>query len=163
MREILFRGKRKDNGEWATATSIFKAECAGELSFYINSLSDATVYFNSDGNITRTETELDCEWLEVIQETVGQFTGLTDKNGKKIFEGDIVRYVNPDEDAITGSVVYGEHGYVGTHEIGFYVEWKIPEFAIYLRNDLGFWTKFRETEVIGNIHDNPELLEEGDS
>ena len=138
MREILFRGKRKDNGDWATATSIFKAECVGELRFYINSLSDATVYLNSDGNITRTETELDCEWLEVIQETVGQFTGLTDKNGKKIFEGDIVAL----RTSRTHEVKYADGG--------FYMEGT----AIPMRHADKF-------EVIGNIHDNPELLEGG--
>jgi len=149
MREILFRGKRKDNGEWASATSIFKAECAGDLRFYINSLSDATVYFNSDGNITRTETELDCEWLEVIQETVGQFTGLTDKNGKKIFEGDILKRTNGNK-------------YL------WYVDFKLSAFCANQSNcnyacELGELLEMIELEVIGNIHDNPELLEEGDS
>jgi uncharacterized phage protein (TIGR01671 family) len=148
MREILFRGKRKDNGEWATATSIFEAECFGELRFYINSLSNATVYFNSDGNITRTEAELDCEWLEVIQETVGQFTGLTDKNGKKIFEGDFIR-------------VHGENGWYSDYAC----RWDEGnlEFGIANKTEsigLGYFAP-HELVIIGNIHDNPELLKGG--
>ena len=143
MREILFRGKRKDNGKWVEGAFL-------HLNVGRDFICDGTVWI---GTLQPVKYEVD-------PETVGQFTGLTDKNGKKIFEGDIVRYVNPDEDVITGRVSYGEHSYSGTHEVGFYVEWQKPEWAMYLRDDLGFWTNFREIEVIGNIHDNPELLED---
>jgi uncharacterized phage protein (TIGR01671 family) len=136
MREILFRGKRKDNGDWATATSILKAECFGEFRFYINSLSGVTAYFNSDRNITRTKTKLDCEWLEVIQETVGQFTGLTDMKGTKIFEGDILKW-----DAIEWGSEHLE-----------LVKWDYSLFSI-RKDDWNEWC-----EVVGNIYDNPELL-----
>lgn len=151
MREILFRGKatNREPGR-AYRTKYKNGDWVYGLLTDVDNYAGFSEMTNTNG----------VSGIDVDKNTVGQFTGLFDKDGKKIFEGDIVRYVNPDEDAITGSVVYGEHTYVGTHEIGFYVAWKIPEFAMYLRNDLGFWTKCREIEVIGNIHDNPELLEE---
>ena len=131
MREILFRGKSIYTCKWGESVCPLGMMHSGHL----------------------------CD--DFIPETVGQFTGLTDKNGKKIFEGDIVRYVNPDGDAISGTVSYGEHAYSGTHDIGFYVEWQRPGWAMHLRDDLGFWTNFRKIEVIGNIHDNPERLNGG--
>ena len=146
MREILFRGKRIDNGEWVEGFLL--KECN-----YATCSWNLAIEYKTDrfGKFAYGVAE-------VVAETVGQFTGLTDKNGKKIFEGDIVQYSNPDEDIIHGTVAYGNHSCCGTHEVGFFVEWQKPEFAMCLREDIGFWTNFREIEVIGNIHDNPELL-----
>lgn len=137
MREILFRGKRTDNGEWAYGTygsyisqygttMIYLDHCEGEYGFY--------AYY-------------------VDPETVGQFIGLTDKNGKKIFEGDIVCRTGaenrPDEYAV---VRYGEfncsccNGVYGWFFEGIkydFADIRCPEWHI----------------IIGNIHDNPELVE----
>jgi uncharacterized phage protein (TIGR01671 family) len=146
MREILFRGKRIGNGEWVEGFLLKEcnyATCSWNLA--IEHKTDRFGKFSYDV-------------AEVVAETIGQFTGLTDKNGKKIFDGDIVQYSDPDEDIIHGTVAYGNHSCCGTHEVGFFVEWQKPELAMYLREDIGFWTNFREIEVIGNIHDNPELL-----
>ena len=85
-------------------------------------------------------------WFEVDKETVGQYTGLKDKNGKEIYEGDIIKYSHKAVGEIKREVryKYGMYGIEGRHE-----GTQIP-FA----NILG-----SEREVVGNIYENPELLE----
>lgn len=116
-REILFRGKRVDNQEWLESGSINQT--------YYN-----VVYLANNTH-----------WEEIIPETVGQYTGLTDKNGKKIFEGDVVRCIG------------GEY-FQGYHEINKTIVIKdvTDVNCIYL-------AEVESVEVIGNIHDDPELLE----
>ena len=91
--------------------------------------------------------------LEVIPETVGQYTGLTDKNGMKIFEGDIVRHHNdlPDSEIIEMGVVFWDEKYCGWRRTsngafhhGVVDTYRISPECVY--------------EIIGNIHDNPELI-----
>ena len=125
MREILFRGKRVDNGEWVEGLP-YKAKYGG-ISAIVNN---------------------DEERFLVIPETVGQFTGLTDNNGKKIFEGDIVEGADfTVEDGGYGVVSFDDGAFEvsGNNIIGTFHE--------------NYWGK--EFEVIGNIQDNPELLEGG--
>lgn len=117
MREILFRGKDIISGEWITG-------------------------FLVDGS--HIGSWLECE--PVNPATVGQFTGLTDTNGTKIFEGDIVEGADfTAEDGGYGvvSFVDGAFEVNGNNVTGTFHE--------------NYWG--REFEVIGNIHDNPELLE----
>lgn len=118
MREILFRGKRKDNGEWIVDNSVL---------FFTNSTK---IYGALNG------------WreAEVIPETVGQYTGLTDKNGKKIFEDDIVKIKGK-----TRYIFYGSSGFRHTN-YGEYADTLEKVFTVV------------DCEVIGNMHDNPELL-----
>ncbi len=126
MREILFRGKRVDNGEWA------------ESPYPYGTMSSGVVQH------------------DFISQTVGQYTGHTDKNEKKIFEGDIIKYETPDCSVIYGTINFGEYA---IYNIGFYISW--PNY-LYVRQDLGFWLKQREIVIIGNIYDNPELIEDMD-
>ena len=143
MREILFRGKRIDNGVLIVGQLLRYEDGRARI---CESHTDIFCYEN-DQSIIQTIAH------EVCPDTVGQFTGLTDKNGKKIFEGDIVLYKIPD-----GSYAYGIVKFRETNEVGFCVEWFNRHDSGWLRNDIGFWAKYREIEVIGNIHDNPELL-----
>ena len=144
MREILFRGKLINGGQWTFGNLI--------------------EHFNGNCAIS-TKTDIIGTFGRVIPETVGEYTGLTDKNGKRIFEGDIVK----DADS-----------YISVIKIGrclpseFY---EIFDFEIFNKNNLKICAVYAEhvfgeykgehfllpeknsTIVIGNIHDNPELLE----
>ncbi len=142
MREILFRGKRLDNGKWIE-------------NFLICPLFDKSrAYIGTLFAVDDHDTDL----AEVDPETVGQYTGLTDKNGKKIFEGDIVIT----EDGFIFSVEYGKcggvpnvenYGYIGFYLKAFSAATKVQ--AKYgLRDDIFY---FKDIKVIGNVYDNPEL------
>ena len=152
-REILFRGKRVDNGEWVEGsliTNVFYTEKDHESIPYILN-ADMAEYdcfedFNEYNGI-----------YEVDEETICQYTGLTDKNGKKIWEGDIIKYHFGE---IYAPVKFGEYqscfDSTSTSHVGFYVDWdKNHNF----RKDLVYWIKMIDAEVVGNIFDNPELLE----
>lgn len=135
MREILFRGKRIGNGEWVEGAFLNDRDGA----FYIcPAVSD--ISYRDGGNRRR----IGC-WYNVDPYTVGQYTGLKDKNGKRIFEGDIVKSIETKE---TGVVQF------------------FPEHSAFMvwcksSNEVGFLYECTSiAEVIGNIHDNPELLEE---
>ena len=132
MREILFRGKRIDNGEWVEGY-VCRYGWTGEENTYIVPDYASALYS-----------------IEVDPDTVGQYTGLKDKNGTKIFEGDII-YAVSNFDAANMVVVYDP-----------------AEFRLVLCEDyktykpgLGFKCLCYESfylQVVGNIYDNPELL-----
>lgn len=125
MREILFRGKRMDNGKWV------------EGAFCPKNCDDPFGPMVDRPSIIKLGEPCDGFWFDVDPATVGQYTGLTDKNGKKIFEGDIL--LDADEPCV---IVFED------------CSWK----EIY-KND--WWSFIYEddvVEVIGNIHDNPELI-----
>ena len=148
-REILFRGKRTDNGEWVKGWLI-KDE------YGICIASDDALY-HVDGN------EWNFEDVEVNPETVGQYTGLTDKNGVKIFEGDIIEAQTQDTKRLRNAEVrFGEFADINSDEdecyIGFYIVFDgIFTTAGQLKECSN------SIEVIGNIFDNPELLEENNT
>ena len=138
MREILFRGKEKLTGVWRY----------GSLLKYPNAATIKQIYGD---RVFHTAT------YEIIPETVGQFTGLTDKNGTKIFEGDIVK----------GKSEYFGNGSLNQKAVVLYDRGQfLLSFGETLEeckqlNDfevVGVWSG--DVEVIGNVHDNPELLKE---
>lgn len=128
-REILFRGKT-DDGKWIYGDLIQAKH--GE--FLIVQMADVMDMGRNAG-----AELLDSEEGFVLSETVGQFTGLTDKSGDKIFEGDIVKCEN-----FIGEVIYRGDGFCIKN---------IPQFV-----DKSSWYIFNNCNVIGNIYDNPELL-----
>ena len=140
MREIIFRGKRCDNGEWIGGSLVHQTLFYGD---------ETDCYHILHGG------EFDCDFYdaeEVIPETIGQFTGLIDKNGKKIFEGDIVKeadIVHNGEIQIPGHI--------------FCVVMRHGCWCVIPANDAEEWDFLNSyiptIEVIGNIHDNPELME----
>ena len=142
MREILFRGKRIDNGEWTEGDFVGGSMIVDNLEDTENAMG---TYYGQTPYVG---------FVDVIPETVGQYTGLIDKNGKRIFEGDIVAqnwydYEEPADDGF-GEVVFCEY------DCSFSVMDVEKDGIVPLgRCHAYHW----EAEVIGNIHDNPELLE----
>lgn len=124
MREILFRGKRKDTGEWIEGA--FLNDRGG--AFYICPAATDITY-GDNGNRRR----IGC-WYAVHPNTVGQYTGMADKYGNRIFEGDCINHP-------LNSVEYVDDGFC-------------------VAGDRPLWLMAKYGEVIGNIHDNPELMEE---
>lgn len=142
-----FRGKRKDNGEWVEGNLVY---------------SQTT----TRGVITEIYT-LEMTY-EVIPETVGQCTGLEDKNGKMIFEGDIVRTQPFSDKPYSSKAKYKQHIGVVEYRVShfknsFYEQDYEAEWIVDIKDYGKFtcydWSKFFKCKVIGNIHDNPELLE----
>lgn len=127
MREIKFRGKRLDNVEWVYG-GLFRMH--GVPYIYPNPAPNG------------------CDEYEVIPDTVGQFTGLLDKNGKEIYEGDIVANDFGNAYIVNMAVEWCTDGYWALHEIDG--DDTMHFVADYLK----------EIELIGNIHDNPALLKQ---
>lgn len=132
--EILFRGKRLDNGEWVYGWYCKYAFGRWPIKSCI---------------IPSKQAENGCvEHVEVDPATIGQYTGLTDKNGVKIFEGDIVRFADLRNRDSMHQVIY--EGW----------RWNLSNFyeTGYDCPCCGFSEGTGCMEIIGNIHDNPELL-----
>jgi len=129
MREILLRGKTLTNKDWVY----------GLL---------------TDIGIDEKESVAFVSGIMVHKSTVGQYTGLTDKNGKKIFEGDYI---------VCRQAIQGN--FIDEHIERGYVEMKHGAFGLHRKQ--GYYRPFKdwledyEYEIIGNIHDNPELLKGG--
>ncbi len=175
VREILFRGKNQ-KGEWI-------------VGFYVERNNKSWIYPNGNQIISRalarelrplhsikSTQKIMREIFPVIPETVGQYTGLTDKNGTKIFEGDIIRYADIYEYEIYLESLERPENFTNcvfdnmwtVDKVVYCIEHGYPAFDL---NNHDFETnglsELNESmqyhyEVIGNIHDNPELLKGGE-
>lgn len=139
MREIKFRAKRVDNGEWVEGYLYRISEYNHPFIMLKNKFGKA---------------------FEVDENTVCQYTGLKDKNGKEIWENDIVKYHFGEDMA---AIKFGKYQNCFDSQkachCGFYVDWQ----GCYLRKDLGYWIEMLDdSNIIGNIFDNPELLNNAD-
>lgn len=156
MREILFRGKRKDNGEWVVGDSLVHSMYKkGDVC--IGVIEGLAIY-------------------SVIPESVSEFTGLTDKNGTKIFEGDIIRYADIHEyrmylESLECPEDYEENAFNDMwtiDEVVYGINIGYPAFDLNRHDwEVNGLSNLNESgqfyfEVIGNIHDNPELLGGGE-
>lgn len=134
MREILFKAKRKDNGKWFDGYYQKRYDLLGNEEHLIFHIDSYTAW----------------EYAEVDPYTLCQFTGLFDKNGNKIWENDILMAHLDEyypEDVTYETVEWGVAGWVG-HETGSTDREYLDEFDL------------EHFEVVGNIFDNPELLQE---
>lgn len=129
MRDITFRAKRKDNGEWVYGVPLKEGYS-----------QEVEMLWYEYSSLAYTER------VQVIPETVGQYTGLLDKDGNKVFEGDIVKNEYRKGQYQYFKIVYDTRVYC----------WRVENkygMLGFLYNVIG------DLEVIGNIYDNPELLE----
>ena len=141
MREILFRGKSTETNQWIYGGFHIwekRQTCFGDDKLKDDEISYViTVNSFADWNMPRT-----MQAVEVIADTVGQYTGLTDRNGRKIFEGDIVNILTENE----------EFGIITYDDGDFFVD--ASTFSVDFMNNING----SDIEVIDNIHDNPKAL-----
>lgn len=142
MREILFRAKGKGSGKWLYGYYARLSDARG--------LKDVLYAPAKNPNESNHTYGID-------PATVGQYTGLKDNSGKKIYEGDIIK---SKQDGMIGVIRFGEYQTTnsenGECHLGFSIEW-YGKYSDLLRKDLGWWINLK---IIGNIYDNPELLKE---
>ena len=136
MRTIKFRGKTHGNGKWYYGSLAYANEING------------AIYFQTGGGLVKT-----MDWVYVIPETVGQFTGLYDCDGKEIYEGDILKW---EKDGLLYAVKFWDGMfYASVQECNEGILGGFPLHALTEHED-------RECKIVGNIYDNPELLKGGE-
>ena len=149
----LFRGKKLESDKWVQGYYVHQIwneevaivdEGAGELE------EELIIVHEMDAIIEG------CDEHFIKLTTLGQCTGLRDKNGKLIFEGDIVKF-----DKSQGAVIWGNENCfdkdIASHSDGWIIDWQGKDN--HNRMDLGFWAYRGGMKIIGNVHDNLELLE----
>lgn len=148
----LFCGKRIDNGEWVIGNRIDDG-VTGQV--FIHAVGNSV----NESDKVGEEGCLQFVAFEVAPSTICQCTGLKDKNGKLIWENDVVKDLFSDTYA---PIRYGSYqncfDSTKAEHIGFYVDWS-GKYTKNYRKDLGYFIHMVDAEAIGNIFDNPELLE----
>ena len=135
MRTIKFRGKTHGNGKWYYGSLVYSNEI------------NAAIYFQIGSGLVKT-----MDWVYVIPETIGQFSGLYDCNGNKIYEGDIVEW---EKDGLMYVVKFWDGMfYASVKECNDGIFGGFPLHALTKHDD-------RKCKIVGNIFDNPELLKGG--
>lgn len=143
MREIIFRGKRIDNGEWVEGYLFDDGKGpVGSHRFFVG---DIVVNNNTDS--TSDEYSVEIAFEEVDKATIGQYTGIQDKNGKRVFEADIITVPWSQYRWI---VKFCDGQFLGVSEKKLRSNEFSADIIVGCSNGV---------EVIGNIHDNPDLLD----
>lgn len=138
-REILFRGKRIDNGEWIIGDLTTYTDTRGQKTYEILDKTNLIdIYIPSVLGDLPTQMPA---FINVDENSVGQYTGLCDKNGTKIFEGDILDVWENEKHKQSVVVIFEKGSFTVSH------------YALNLLCERNLYS-----EVVGNIHDNPELL-----
>lgn len=150
MREILFRGKTTRNGEWVYGSLINVDTPSGSFCCILEQdYGDRYEYPYLDAELG----VIDGQAIPVVPETVGQYIGYKDKNGKKVFEGDILEFVWPSGKLERRVISYHGAGYTYC-DCHFYRD---EVYDDYIEDgEYGMIVEWRE--IIGNIYDNPELM-----
>lgn len=130
----IYRGKRTDNGEWVKG--YFRQNIYGYHTPFI-------------------ESKLNGQHYSIDLSTLGKHTGY-----KNYFTGDIIK---SESDGAIGIICFGEYASLGNPaekecHVGYYIDWQGEDKDL-LRKDFGYWMKRGDNRCIGNVHDNPELLE----
>lgn len=135
MRTIKFRGKTRENGKWYYGSLVYSDEI------------NAAIYFQIGRGLVKT-----MDWVYVNQETVGQFSGLYDCDGKEIFEGDILKWSNGRMYVVK---FWDGMFYASVKECNDGIFGGFPLHALTVHED-------GKCKIVGNIYDNPELLKGGE-
>ena len=168
MREILFRGFQQDkdrkekvfvNGEWIKGRWVYGYYVKAKYHWHKYGIHEDWIITNAFQNGGYFNV---CQRYSVITETVGQYTGLKDKNGKKIFEWDVVEcYDKNIDDNFIAIVKFGNPN--GFYNWGYQLK---PITKTDFNCDILCWAEMEETgayiEIIGNVFENPELLKGGE-
>ena len=147
-RESLFKGKSKKSGKWYEGAYFYGPRIWKLRGFPCSEDPRYHFILTPDGGIIEIDIKTRCE-----------YSGVTDKNGNRIWEGDVFEYRESKERFVVrhGTYTHSNTEFENTN-IGFYADWQIETT---MRKDLLFWVNHRDINLIGNIFENPELLEGG--